>query len=131
MREPTLFYTAVPVLLGGTPRAAGRMAAKFYADYGIEVHWFGKGPGLLTFIYAKRHPLSLPFEEPYDGVILRLLRDFEKNQRYIGGIFCLIPCSREAEAFLERTRDLLEERFVLLERPTPGVDPLYGLVHSH
>ena len=131
MREPMLFYTAVPILLGGTPGAVGRMAARFYADHGIEPHWYGRGFHPLTALYTKRHPLPLPFSERYDGVILRLLFDFEKKNRHVGGILCLIPCSLEAEEFLLRLRETLEERFVLLERPSPGVDPLYGLVHSH
>ena len=131
MREPMLFFTAVPVLLGGSPKAVGRLAASLYANHGVEPHWYGRGFGLLTTIYAKRHPLSLSFSERNDPVILHLLRDFEKHQRPIGGILCLIPCSAEAEAFLERAKETLEERFVLLSRPEPGADPLYGLVYSH
>ena len=131
MREPMLFFTAVPVLLGGSPGAVGRLAATLYANHGIEPHWFGRGFGLRVSVYTQRHPLSLPFAERNDGVILHLLCDFEKSQRHSGGILCLIPCSPEAEAFLGRARDVLEERFVLLERPEGGADPLYGLVHSH
>lgn len=131
MREPMLFYTAVPVLLGGSPKAVGRLAARFYADHGVEPHWYGRGFHPLVSIYAQKHPLALPFTERYDPVILRLLWDFEKRQRPIGGILCLIPCSEGAEAFLERSRESLEERFVLLERPSHGGDPLYGLVHGH
>ena len=131
MREPMLFYTAVPILLGGSSKTVGRLAARFYADHGVDVHWFGRGYGFLSAVYTKRHPLRFSFTERNDGAILRFLRDFEKNQRPLGGILCLIPCSAEAEAFLERTRDALEDRFVLLERPTPGSDPLYGLVHGH
>ena len=131
MREPMLFYTTVPILLGGAPKSVGRLAAIIYANHGIEPHWYGRGVGLLTAIYAKRHPLSLPFAESSDGVILHMLRDFEKHHRPLGGILCLIPCSESAEAFLERRKETLEECFVLLERPAPNADPLYGLVHGH
>ena len=131
MREPMLFYTAVPILLGGSPGTAWRLAARLHADHGVEVHWFGRGFHPLASIYTTRHPLPFPFSEVRDGCILRHLCDFEKGYRHTGGILCLIPCSDGAEAFLERTRELLEERFVLLERPNRGTDPLYGLVHSH
>lgn len=131
MREPMLFYTTVPILLGGRPSAVGRLAARLYARYGLEAHWYGRGWHPLLSVYARRHPLTIPFTEESDGILRRHLCDFEKWQRHIGGIPCLIPCSPEAERFLERNREILEERFVLLERPTPDSDPLYGLVHGH
>ena len=131
MREPMLFYTAIPVLLGGSPRVVGRLAASLYARHGIEPHWYGRGFHPLAALYTARHRLPSPFTEAHDGVILRHLCDFEKGYRHTGGILCLIPCSNEAEAFLERMRDPLEERFVLLARPNRGPDPLYGLVQSH
>lgn len=130
MQNPMLFYTAVPILLGGHPRATGKLAAMLYARHGIDIHWYGRGWHPLLAIYTKRHPLTLPFAEAYDRVMVRLLCGFEKQQRHTGGIPCLIPCSPEAEAFLERVREILEERFVLLERPAVGGDPLYGLVHG-
>ncbi len=131
MREPMLFYTAVPILLGGSPRAAGRLAADLYARHGIDIHWYGRGWHPLLAVYTTRHPVSLPFTEAHDGVMVRLLCGFEKQQRYTGGIPCLIPCSEEAEGFLARAREALEERFVILERPAMGADPLYSLVHGH
>ena len=131
MRDPMLLYTTVPILLGGIPREAGRLAAELYTAHGVDVHWFGRGRHLLLSIYAKRSPLNLTFAEENDGAWLRLLRDFEKQQRHIGGISCLIPCSEAAEGFLNRMREALEDRFVLLPRPTAGEDPLYGLVHGH
>lgn len=131
MGEPLLFCTAVPVLLGGSPKAVGRLAARFYGDHRVEPHWYGRGFHPLAALYTQKHPLSLPFSEQYDSVILRLLWDFEKKHRHLGGILCLIPCSPEAEAFVLRSREALEERYVLLERPPLSVDPLYGLVHSH
>lgn len=131
MQEPMLFYTAVPILLDGHPRLIGRLAAELYARHGVDVHWYGRGWHPLLSVYAKRHPITLSFAEPHDRVLVHLLRDFEKHQRHLGGIPCLIPCSDEAEAFLERTREVLEERFVFLERPSLGSDPLYGLVHGH
>ena len=131
MTEPMLFYTTVPILLGGSPRVAGHLAADIYTRHGISAHWYGRGWHLLLTLCAIRHPLSLPFSEGNDGILLRLLCDFEKRQRCIGGIPCLIPCSKEAALFLERKREILEERFVLLEHPEKGVDPLYRLVHNH
>ena len=131
MHESMLFYTTVPVLLGGRPSAAGRLSARLYARHGVEAHWFGRGWHPLLSIYARRHPLSVPFSEETDGILRRMLFDFEKAQRHVGGLSCLIPCSPEAARFLERNRDGLEERFVLLPPPTADTDPLYGLVHGH
>ena len=131
MYDPMLFYTAVPILLGGSPRDAGRLAADLYARHGIEAHWYGRGWHPLLAIYAKRHPVTLPFTEENDGIMVRLFPGFEKQQRHTGGIPCLIPCSEEAELFLKRTRVDLEDRFVILERPAVGGDPLYGLVHGY
>lgn len=130
MRDPMLFYTAVPVLLDGSPRTAGRLAAALYIRHGVGLHWYGRGWHPLLALYTRRHPVSLPFSEDHDGMWIRMLCDFEKEQRHIGGIPCLIPCSREAELFLMRAREILEEHFVLLEPPAAGVNPLYGLVHG-
>lgn len=130
MSEQMLFYTALPVLLGN-PREAGRLAATLYARHGVSVHWFGRGWHPLLSIYTTRHPISLSPIEDNDGVWIQLLCGFEKQKRHTGGIPCLIPCSEEAARFLERVRETLEDRFVILERPKWGEDPLYGLVHSH
>ena len=130
MRDPMLFYTAVPILLDGSPRTVGRVAAGLYARHGVDLHWYGRGWHPLLALYTKRHPISLPFSQAHDESWIRLLCDFEKEQRHVGGIPCLIPCSPEAESFLIRAREILEERFVLLERPFAGCDPLYGLVHG-
>lgn len=131
MYDSMLYYTAVPILLGGSPRMAGRIAADLFLRHGISTHWYGRGWHPLIAVYAKRHPVSLPFSEVNDGIMVRLLRGFEKQQRYTGGISCLIPCSEEAEQFLMRAREELEERFVILDRPAEGSDPLCGLVHGY
>ena len=131
MNQQFLFYTALPVLLGGTPRAAGRLAAKLYTDHGVTLQWFGRGWHPLAVIYTTRHPVATPFHEDQDGVWVRSLLDFAKEQRRSGGILCLIPGSDEAKEFLGRVGEKLEEYFVILERPAWGEDPLYGLVHSH
>ncbi len=131
MYDSMLYYTAVPILLGGSPRGVGRIAADLYIRHGISTHWYGRGWHPLIAVYAVRHPVSLPFSEENDGIMVRLLRGFEKQQRYTGGIPCLIPCSEEAEQFLSRAREEMEERFVILDRPAEGADPLCGLVHGY
>ncbi|MBQ9152100.1 MAG: hypothetical protein IJX72_07600 [Clostridia bacterium] len=131
MNEQMLFYTAIPILIGGSPRKAGRLAASLYAKHGVTPHWFGHGWHPLLSIYAERHPVSLPQTEANDRIWVQLLCGFEKQQRHTGGIPCLIPCSKENRLFLERAKDLLEERFVILDHSEWGDDPLYGLVHSH
>lgn len=131
MNQQFLFYTTLPVLLGGSPRAAGRLAAKTYAGHGVTLHWFGRGWHLLTAVYATRHAMSIPLREDQDAIWMRCLLDFAKEKRPLGGLLCLIPGSEEAESFLERTREQLEEYYVLLNRPAWDEDPLYGLVHSH
>ena len=130
MVEPMLFYTALPILLGGHPRVAGRLAASLYTRHGIRIHWYGRGWHPLLAIYAERHPVTLDFSERNDGIMTRLLCGFEAEQKHTGGIPCLIPCSEEAEGFLARNRAMLEEYFVLLDRPEGDEDPLYQLVHS-
>ncbi len=131
MYEPMLFYTAVPLLLGGSPRNAGRLAAMLYTRHGVTLRWFGKGLHPLAAVYADHRPVSIPLEEANDGAWLRLLLDFAKEQKATGGILCLIPGSAEAEAFLARVAGSLEAHYVILEPPARGEDPLYGLVHSH
>lgn len=131
MDQTMLFYTTVPVLIGGSSRSAGRLAAMLYARHGVTVHWFGRGWHPLLSFYAKRHPVSIPLTNLHDRVWVQLLWGFEKQRRHTGGIPCLIPCSEDARLFLERTQSLLEDRFVILEHTEWGEDPLYGLVHSH
>ena len=131
MHEPMLFYTAVPVLLGGCSRDAGRMAAMLYTRHGVTLRWFGQGWHPLVSIYAARYPLSVPLSEDHDPTWLRLLLDFAKAQKPVGGILCLIPGSAEASAFLARIGNSLDAYYVILESPGRGEDPLYGLVHSH
>jgi hypothetical protein len=131
MDQSMLFYTAVPILIGGSPCAAGRLAAKLYTKHRITAHWFGQGWHPLLSVYAKRHPVSVSLTGNNDRVWIQLLRGFEKQQRHTGGIPCLIPVSENARLFLERTRDLLEEHFVILDPVEQGEDPLHGLVHSH
>lgn len=129
MEHEFLFRTAVPVLLGDR-RSAGRVALELYRRHGITPHWFGEGWGLLLFIYASRHPITLPFSPEHDGVTVRLLRAFVKEQKPYGGILTLIPCSPDAEGFLERARSELEEEFVLLEKPNLPCDPIRGLLRA-
>ena len=131
MDQTMLFYTTVPILIGGSPRTAGRLAARLYARHGVRIHWFGEGWHPLLLVYTKRHPVSVSLTEANDRIWIHLLQGFEKQQRHIGGIPCLIPISEEARLFLERTRDFLEERFVILGTAEEEEDPLYGLVHSY
>ena len=130
MNESMLFYTAVPLLLGH-PREAGRLAARLSMRHGVTCRWVGKGTHPLLWLFGVRRALSLPFTPESDPFLLRFLLDFAKEQRPIGGILCLIPCSSDAEASLARVRERLEETFVILPRPADGEDPLYGLVHAH
>ena len=120
-----LYHTVVPVLLGD-PSEAGRVASGLYSRHGLTPHWFGQGRGLLLTVYAERHPA--PAGE--DGVLLRLLLAFAKERPAPAGLLTLIPCSEEAEAFLLRHRETLEEHFVLLSRPAPHGEPLGGLVRA-
>ncbi len=123
-----LFHTAVPVLLDGTADA-GRVARNLYCRHGITAHDFCPRRSLLLAIYAKHHH-TLPYVEENDGVTLRLLIAFAKEQRSRGGILLLIPCSPAAKAFLERTRPRLDEDFIITESPTPAEDPLVCLLQG-
>ena len=127
MNDAMLFYTALPVLLG-SPRAAGRTAAALHLRHGIVPHWFGRGWHPLLSLFAKRHAMTAPYSDP---MLTRLLLSFADEQRYTGGILCLIPCSEEADAYLARQRERLEEVFVILGRPTAGDDPLSPIVRAH
>lgn len=130
MNQSMLFYTAVPVLLGDR-RTAGRVAAELYRRHGTVCHWMGQGFHPLLSIYATRHPVSYPLCPERESIYLRLLEDFARRQRPIGGLPCIIPCSKEAADFLARRRDGLEELFALLPLPEPGKDPLVPLLQSH
>lgn len=129
MTERYLYGTAVPILLGGG-RAAGRLARALYVRFGLEPHYFGGGRHLLTGIYAKRHA-ALPFTKENDGVNLLLLKAFAQEWGVGVGILSLIPCSPEAETFLARVGEALEEDYVLLDGPARSENPLAGLVQSH
>lgn len=126
MTDRYLYGTAIPVLLDGG-RSAGLIARKLYIRYGLDVHWFGERRHLLTAVYARRHAAP-PFDPANDGVTVRLLQAFAKERRRSVGILALIPCSPEAKAFLERTKDRLETEYVLLDLPSPHENPLRGLV---
>ena len=126
MEERYLYSTTVPILLDGG-RLAGRVARMLYVSYGLESHWFGPGWHWLIAVYARRHA-ALPFTEDNDPVTLRLLKAFAEERGSFVGIPALIPCSPEAEAFLERVRPHLEENFVLLGMPDPTQNPIRGLV---
>ena len=102
-----------------------------YTRHGVTLHWFGQGWHPLLAVYAARHPIRLPLQREQDPAWTRLLSDFAKEQCPGGGILCLIPGSTEADAFLQRRRDTLEEQYVILPPLTEGEDPLYGLVHGH
>lgn len=129
MKERYLYGTAVPVLLDGG-REAGRLARALYVRFGLEPHCFGNKRHLLTRIYAKRHA-ALPFTKENDGVNLRLLKAFSAEWGGGVGILSILPCSPEAEAFLARVGEALEEDYVLLDSPARNEDPLAGLVQSH
>jgi len=43
VQHSMLFYTATPILLGGSPRMAGRLAAMLYTRHGVTLHWCGQG----------------------------------------------------------------------------------------
>ena len=131
MDQSMLFYTAVPILIGGSPGAAGRLASKMYTRHGVTAHWFGQGWHPLLSVYAKRHPISVSLTETNDRVWISLLLGLEQQERHTSGILCLITVSEDARLFLERTRELLEEHFVILSPVERGEDPLNGLVHSH
>ena len=128
MEENYLYSTAVPILLDGR-RLAGRVARMLYTRYGLESHWFGSGWHWPLAVYARRHA-ALPFTEENDPVTLRLLTAFAKERGASVGIPALIPCSPEAQAFLERVRPALEEDFVLLGMPVPTQNPIRGLVRK-
>jgi hypothetical protein len=126
VQDPFLYYTVLPVLLGEA-RAAGRIAHGLYCRHGRECHWFGHGFSLKTAIYAHRHPL--PASEGYGRLTLRWLCDLAKEQPS-NILLCLIPCCDDSASFLEREREALEERYVILPRPVPGGDPLSPLIRA-
>ena len=126
MEDRYLNTTAVPILLGGG-RLAGKTAQYLYAHYGLEVRWLGDGWHPLLAIYAKRLA-SLPLTEENDATVTRHLLAFAEGYRRSVGIPAIIPCSPEAEAYLTRARDMLEEEFVLLPLPDLTQSPLRGLL---
>ena len=126
MKDRYLYTTAVPVLLGGG-RLAGKTALYLYAHYGLEVRWLGDTWHPLLAIYAKRLA-SLPLTEENDATVTRHLMAFAEGYRRSVGIPAIITCSPEAEAYLTRARDMLEEEFVLLPLPDLTQSPLRGLL---
>lgn len=126
MKDRYLYTTAVPVLLGGG-RLAGKTALYLYAHYGLAVRWLGDTWHPLLAIYAKRLA-SLPLTEENDATVTRHLLAFAEGYRRSVGIPAVIPCSPEAEAYLTRARDMLEEEFVLLPLPDLTQSPLRGLL---
>lgn len=124
MTDYWLYYTTVPVLLG-SPRRAGRVAAAIRLRHELKVHWFGRGRGLLLPLFARRHPIPAVT----DGLLTLHLRAFSDELRAERGncLPALIPCSPEAEAYVERNRAALEECYLLLP-PADGGDPLAALV---
>jgi hypothetical protein len=126
MKDRYLYTTAVPVLLGGG-RLAGKTALYLYAHYGLAVRWLGDTWHPLLAIYAKRLA-SLPLTEENDATVTRHLLAFAESYRRSVGIPAVIPCSPEAEAYLTRAGDTLEEEFVLLPLPDLTQNPLRGLL---
>ena len=126
MKDRYLYTTAVPVLLGGG-RLAGKTALYLYAHYGLAVRWLGDTWHPLLAIYAKRLA-SLPLTEENDATVTRHLLALAEGYRRSVGIPAVIPCSPEAEAYLTRAGDTLEEEFVLLPLPDLTESPLRGLL---
>ncbi len=126
MKDRYLYTTAVPVLLGGG-RLAGKTALYLYTHYGLAVRWLGDTWHPLLAIYAKRLA-SLPLTEENDATVTRHLMAFAEGYRRSVGIPAVIPCSPEAEAYLTRAGDTLEEEFVLLPLPDLTQNPLRGLL---
>ena len=126
MEDRYLYTTAVPILLGGG-RLAGKTAQYLYGHYGLEVRWLGDTWHPLLTIYAKRLA-SIPLTEENDATVTRHLLAFAKGYRRSVGIPAIIPCSPEAEAYLTRAGDTLEEEFVLLPLPDLTDTPLRGLL---
>ena len=126
MKDRYLYTTAVPVLLGGG-RLAGKTALYLYAHYGLAVRWLGDTWHPLLAIYAKRLA-SLPLTEENDATVTRHLLALAEGYRRSVGIPAVIPCSPEAEAYLTRAGDTLEEEFVLLPLPDLTQSPLRGLL---
>jgi hypothetical protein len=126
MKDRYLYTTAVPVLLGGG-RLAGKTALYLYAHYGLAVRWLGDTWHPLLAIYAKRLA-SIPLTEENDATVTRHLLALAEGYRRSVGIPAIIPCSPEAEAYLTRAGDTLEEEFVLLPPPDLTESPLRGLL---
>ena len=126
MEDRYLYTTAVPILLGGG-RLAGKTAQYLYGHYGLEVRWLGDTWHPLLAIYAKRLA-SLPLTEENDATVTRHLLALAEGYRRSVGIPAIIPCSPEAEAYLTRAEDTLEEEFVLLPLPDLTQSPLRGLL---
>lgn len=126
MDEKYLYTTAVPILLDGGP-LAGKTARYLYVRYGLEVRWLGEGWHPLLAVYAARLA-SLPFTEGNDGVVTRHLLALARERKRALGIPVLIPCSPEAEAYIARAGEALEEEFVLLPLPDLTESPLRGLL---
>ena len=127
MQDALLYFTAMPVLLGD-PKEAGQIAALLYRRHGITCRWVGNGSSMKLRIYARRYPLHLPPNEEGERLYLRRLLDMAKEEP-AWGIPCIIPCSPDAELFLTKFREELEEHFTLLPHPQGKADPLYSLVH--
>ena len=126
MKDRYLYTTAVPVLLGGG-RLAGKTALYLYAHYGLAVRWLGDTWHPLLAIYAKRLA-SIPLTEENDATVTRHLLALAEGYRRSVGIPAISPCSPEAEAYLTRAGDTLEEEFVLLPLPDLTDTPLRGLL---
>lgn len=124
LQRAYLYQPFVPVLLGGGPSAAVRMAGRIRRYHGVVCHWFGRrSMPLGGFIKRHPHPTVLS-----DEALTRMLLDFAREKEACGGFLSLLPCSSEAEAYLYRNRAVLETAFVLLPPPPPSGDPLRGLI---
>lgn len=128
MEDRYLYTTAVPVLLGGG-RLAGKTALYLYGHYGLEARWLGNAWHPLLAIYARRLA-SIPLNEENDATVTRHLLALAEGYRRSVGIPAIIPCSPEAEAYLIRAGEVLEEEFVLLPLPDLTESPLRGLLRK-
>ncbi len=125
MDAPWLFTTAAPVLLDGWT-LAGRTARQIYNRHRITSDWFGHGWSPVLSAYTKRHPLD--FGALSDPWRVELLCRFAESPAMRGNLMALIPCSREAKAFMTRCAGALERAYILLPLPDRQTDPLSGLI---
>lgn len=121
-----LYYTALPVLLGGR-REAGRRAKVIWRRYGLTPHWFGVGRHFLLTSHAHRHLIPKKIGQMSDTLLLQILLDHAKEQAS-DALLALLPCEENARAFLERQKDALEPFYAILPHDAPWDAPLSPLI---